>query len=111
MEDPDLQLRPQGRLDAFAAGIRWDSLASCSAGEPETSSSSGTLFPVLASREREKLGLYLRTRAGAVQFVAIDATPQCEAGVPRALTPQRETLRPSANSKRGNRRNALSKTH
>ena len=46
-----------------------------------------------------------------MQFVAIDATPQCEAGIARALKRQVEPIKPSANPKRATPRHSYSKVH
>jgi hypothetical protein len=89
----------------FSGVIPWFTAAPI---EPETTSSAGTLFPVLTGWEKQTLGFYVRTRAGAAQFAAIDTTSNCSGNVRSALARQDETFRPPPNAKRTRRGNSAS---
>lgn len=58
--------------------------------ENGTASSAGTLFPVLSGRENATLGLYVKAKAGGVQFAPLALSSRCPdagAGVPLAVAP------------------------
>ena len=68
--------------------------------EPGNTSSAGALFPVLMGQEQNKHGLYLRTKAGNLQFAALSGASDCGERLEAAL-PQ-ETVKARTGSEAEN---------